>query len=255
MATAIPDIITAATKSTMPTDRTSRPARFWPELMRLAIGLSLGLALIWLAVPRTVGAFLNLPGDPVLEAMQTGRPVSNEELHRFVLSRERSLKWVDDGRAWSDLGLAHLRLAELSGYDTFSGVGYLAASTEALKTGLSKSPANPYAWARLAYLGLRQEGEGIDAKEALIMSLFTGPFERSLVDSRIEYALVIWHQLDVGQQDMIHEQIVFLARFDRRRLYQIARQDPSYRVIALTALAPPPERQAALRAALKKPAK
>ncbi|MDP6832675.1 MAG: hypothetical protein QF512_17095, partial [Alphaproteobacteria bacterium] len=133
---------------------------------------------------------------------------------------------------------------------------HLQASTEALKTGLSKSPANPYAWARLAYLGLRLEGEVVDAKDALIMSLFTGPFERSLVHSRIEYALAIWHQLDASQQTMIHEQIVLLARIDRRRLYAIARQNPNYRVIALTALAPHPERQAALRAALKnKPAK
>jgi hypothetical protein len=221
-------------------------------MLRLVIGLSLAAALIWLAFPRTISAIMNLPGDPILQAIQNGRPADNEELLKLISSRDKGLEWTDDGRAWTDQGLAYMRLAEQSGHGTAAGIGYMEAGVEALKTGLSKAPANPYAWARLSYLGLRMDGADSIAKPALIMSLFTGPFERALVDSRIQYALSIWHQLDASQQALVHDQIILLERFDRRRLYQITRQDPSYRVIALTSLAAYPERQAALRAASKK---
>ncbi|MBL6952719.1 MAG: hypothetical protein ISR50_08800 [Alphaproteobacteria bacterium] len=226
--------------------------RRWPETARILIGLGLGLALLWLATPRTMAAFLSLPGDPVLQAMQTDGPVTSDDLRGFIASRENALAWIDAGRTWTDLSLGYLRLAGQTGDDGTSASNYLEISAKALKTGLSKAPANPYAWARLSYLDLRLEGAGRDAKNSLNLSLFTGPYERLLAESRIEYALAVWYELTVTQQALVHDQIVFLDRFDRRRLLGIIRQNRNAKVIALTALAPYPERQAAVRAALKK---
>jgi hypothetical protein len=248
----IRDIITVATKSIMPTKRPVRAAPLYYEIVRGILGLSLAFALLWLAVPRTMAAFLHVPGDLILRSIQTNQTVSNEDLHQFIVSRQNALEWVDGGRTWSDQGLAYLRLAENTGYASFAGQGYLAEGAEALKRGLSKAPASPYAWARLAYLRLLQDGMGGAAKRALMMSLFTGPLERRLIDSRIQYGLIIWHQLDASQQSMIHKQILLLDKTNRQRLYHIVRQNPNYRVIALTALASYPERQAVLRAALAK---
>ncbi len=250
-----PEIITAVTKSTMPIKptgiRLARLLRIWPEGVRIAAGLALGLALIWLAIPRTMAAFINLPGDPVLRAIQLGEPVTGDDLNGFIASREHALEWIDTGRAWTDLGLGYLNLAKQAGYGTKSGSIYIEQGAKAVETGLSKAPANAYAWARLTFLKLRRKDQNADAKNSLVLSLFTGPYERSLAPSRIRYGLAVWHRLNASQQALVHDQIVFLDRFDRRRLHQIVGNNRNLKVIALTALASHPERQAALRAALK----
>jgi hypothetical protein len=251
------EIITVGTKSTMPTSRAEKPGtnwliRFWPEATRIVVGLALGFALLWLAIPRTMAAFVSLPGDPVLQAIQTGKTVTNDDLSGFIASRNNALKWVDAGRTWTDLGLGHLHLAEQAGGDTATATSYREKSARALKTGLSMAPANSYAWARMSYLDLRLGRARAHVRDSLILSLFTGPYERPLAESRIQYALAIWHEFNVRQQALVNEQIVFLDRFERRGLLKIISQDRNYRVIALTALARHPERQAALRAALKK---
>jgi len=248
-------IITDATKNIMPTEqigKTGIPSllRRWPETARILIGLGLGIALLWLATPRTMAAFMNLPGDPVLQAMQTDQPVTSDDLRGFIISRENALAWIDAGRTWTDLSLGYLRLAGQTEDDGTGATNYLELSAKALKTGLSKAPANPYAWARMSYLDLRLEGAGVDARNSLIFSLFTGPYERPLAESRVEYALAVWHELTVSQQALVQEQVVFLDRFDRWSLLGLIRQNLDAQVIALTALANEPERKAALLAAL-----
>ena len=252
MAMATRDTTTAATKNIMPTRGPTRAGGIWPEWGRIAVGLCLGIALVYLAVPRTMAAFLHLPGNPILETIQTGGSASGAELQILADSRENGLTWVDAGRAWTDLSLAYLTLAEEAGYDTDVGAAYLAQSVRALKTGSSKGPANPYAWARLTFLGLESNGPEVESKSALIMSLFTGPYERSLAQSRIQYGITLWHRLDAAQQALIYDQIVFLDRFEPRQVIEIARQNQKSRIIVLTALADRPKRQAALRAALGK---
>jgi hypothetical protein len=250
-----PEIITAVTKNIMPIKpagtRPARRLRIWSEGTRIVAGLALGLALIWLAMPRTMAAFSNLPGDPVLRAMQSGQPVTGDDLHGFIASREHALEWIDAGRAWTDLGLAYINLAKQAGYNTKSGRINIEQGAKAVEAGLSKTPANAYAWARLTFLNLRRNDRDVDARNSLVLSLFTGPYERSLAHTRIQYGLAVWHSLNASQQALVHDQIVFLDRFDRRRLHQIVRKNRNLKVIALTALANYPERQTALRAALK----
>lgn len=225
--------------------------RSWPETTRTLIALCLGLVLLWLAIPRTVVAFMNLPGDPVRQAIQTGGPVTGDDLHGLVSSRENALQWNNGGRIWADLGLAYMLLARQAGYATVAGTDYLEMSAKAIETGLSKAPADPYAWTRKSFIDLQLEGPGRSAKNALILSLFTGPYERSLAHSRIQYAFSVWHRLNASQQAMVHTQIEFLDRFNRSRLVQIIGKNRHAQVIALTALASHPERQAILRAKLK----
>jgi len=252
MVMGIPDIITDVIKSIMPINWTTHLNRNWQFITRILIGVSLGVSLLWLSIPRTMAAFLNLPGDPVLENIQLGKPVTIDDLNNFVSSRKNSLEWVESGRTWTDLGLAYLQLAKQVGYDTEEGTEYTAKSAQALKAGLSLAPASPYAWARLAFLGLQPQNYGIDAKHALIMSLLTGPFERRLASTRIQYALALWDKLEARQQKMIYGQIVFLDRFSRGRLLKLARRNRKSRTIVLTALAKAPERQESFRLALAK---
>ncbi len=235
----------------MPTEQDRAiPATSWPNIGRILVSLGLGLVLLWLSVPQLMAAFANLSGDSVLTQLQLGKQVTREDLQRFATSREDSLDWVDAGRTRSELGMGYLELARTVGYGTQMGSVYLTKSAEALTEGLTRSPADSYAWVRLAFMGLQLNVEGIDARHALIMSILTGPHERYLVPSRVQYALVLWDQLDTSQQRLVYDQIAYMDRISPKHLLELARLKNRNQSVVLDALAQNPERQAAVREAL-----
>ena len=110
---------------------------------------------------------------------------SIDELKMLADAQRSGQLWLADGRLRTDLGLAYLLLAEkLPRGDTNAGA-YLQRAIEALKAGLARAPANPYAWARLAYAEALAHGWSPLAMSSLRLSLITAPYEPRLLWSRL----------------------------------------------------------------------
>ena len=81
----------------------------------MAIALVLGMALLWLGVPRLVAAFLTLPGDSTLRRLQEQQAIAPNELETVIESRAAALRWVSSGRLYTDRALGRLLQEEGTG--------------------------------------------------------------------------------------------------------------------------------------------
>lgn len=171
-----------------------------------------------------------LPGDPVLNAIQSGDDVRRSELEDLASSREAALGWIESGRAWTDLGLAQVRLANKAGLD--GGRRLLEESVSSLRRGLGLAPANSFAWARLAYVELARGGPSTAVTEALNMSMLTAPYEPRLLYSRLDLSLLVWRQFDEEGRALVAQQVRYAWEMSRPRLARLAQKRNASRIVA-----------------------
>ena len=177
------------------------------KLSAITITLLLVSGLSYLAIPRTIAAVMMVPGNVVLEDIQTGRSVSNRDLRLLVKSRQDGLRWIDSGRVRTDLGLAWLLLAEGDAGDAEYDKEMLALGLRELKAGLAKAPARPFAWTRLALAELLANGPSEKVDQAMHMSILTDRYNPMLLPIRIQLALEAWDVLSPDNRSLVHEQI------------------------------------------------
>lgn len=127
----------------------------------------LGLSLMMFPV-----RLIHLRGDGVREALVGRKVVTGDQLNLFEQTRTTTLGWHETAGAWTDLAMGAM-----------SRKDYLKVR-EREERALALAPANPYGWAALAYVLLQTEGPTTRAKEALRLSVLTGPQERKLASSR-----------------------------------------------------------------------
>lgn len=224
-----PAIVTASISLT---ETAPRGGGQWGRNAAAFLALAGGAALLTSAVPRTIAGFSMLPGDPVLEAIRLGEQVSVSELELLASSRQAGLAWIESGRGWTDLGLAQLRRVKNAGTWTAEGQRLLDESASSLRHGLALAPANPFAWARLAYVELVRGGPSKTVVEALKMSMSTGTHEPHLLFSRLNLCLKVWRQFDEEGRALVAQQIRFAEKKSRTKLARLAKKWNASRIVA-----------------------
>ena len=219
-----------------PTTSARRRRRPYPALLFALAG---GLILLVLAVPRTFVSVVTLPGLHVLNAIQNDAEFSREDLQVLSRGLERASAWIDSGRIETDQGLAQLRLARTAGYRSEEGRRFLDEAGESLRRGLARAPANPFAWARLAFVRLAKDGPSKAVTEALVMSMKTGADDPRLRFSRLPLFLSAWEWFDEDGRRMAEAQIRRAWMTSPRTTAEIARRhDRSEAVRGVLAAAP-----------------
>lgn len=177
-------------------------------ILSLGLPLVLALLVLGLAVPRLLGAWAMLPGNPVYDAMRPGgsRP-DFADLRALMDSRIQALRWIDDPAAWAQLGAAQAALARRAGTRTPEGLRFVLESIESHRASLALAPADPYAWLRLANMTARIEGYSENVAKFLKMSVLTGPNERAIVLHRTQLALYAWPRFDTAGRALFARQI------------------------------------------------
>jgi hypothetical protein len=194
-------------------------------LQRRLLALPLALAafaLLLFAVPRTIGVLVSARSEPILRALQDQRPVEVADLQTLAQALQTGRRWLGDGRLRTDLGLAYLLLAEKLPPDSPEASEALQRAIEALRGGLSRAPANPYAWSRLAYAEALAQGWTPQAVAALRLGLITAPYEPRLLWSRLRMAFLAWPEMAVEDREMVLHQIRLAWRADPRELVRLA---------------------------------
>lgn len=194
------------------------PARWYLTLAGIAIA---GMALLYLAVPRTIGAFQMLPGNRTILEIARGGDASRESLEVLAASRRRAADWLDSGRLWSDLAAAELLIAE-SG-DAGADRDSIRRAAAALRTSLRLAPASPHAWTRLAYAEmLLHDGPTDAAASALAMSMLTGRYEPDLMFARLELGFLAWPNFAIADRELVLDQVALAWRKSPKRLLDAA---------------------------------
>lgn len=182
----------------------------------------MALALIVLALPRTVAALLTIPSAAILRSLQNQETVDIEDLENVVSGQRRGLSLVADGRLATDLGLAELLIAERLTSDDPAVPTHFTNATNALKQGLALAPGNPYAWARLAYAEARQQGWTPLALSSLRLALLTSPYDPRLLWSRLRLGFLAWPYMQPDDRDIVLQQIRWAYDENPKELARLA---------------------------------
>ncbi len=192
------------------------------KLYSVLVAFSLGCCLLYYSVPRVVASLEAYPGNEILRRMQRGEAVDSSMVERLITSRQRSLDWWGRGRDWTDLALAQLALASFHRGVKVGSKELIRNASLALKEGLARSPLNPHAWTRLAYTWelLREPPEKIVS--ALLMSLYTGPYEPELTNLRLKLCLSNWENFSEEGRYLVRKQILFAWKISKSDLVALA---------------------------------
>jgi hypothetical protein len=198
-----------------------------PVLALLAAG---AVALSVLALPRFAAQVLLLPIVEDLDALQMGAVLSGDRLTRArdALATARRLD-PGDGRLSTDLALIELLDA---GAAPAEKPVKLEAAIADLERGLGESPANSFAWARLA--GARYARDGRTSPKmlaALRMSYVTGLYADKIMPFRAGLALANWDALGPELTSFAKRELVYL--WERRGSWQ-ANQLPLIKLLCET---------------------
>lgn len=177
------------------------PRRLGPALVAVA----LGAGLVGLGLPRLVSALLTIDARAVLWEARSGGALPTERLASAAADLDAAQRWVSDGEVLSDRGFLLVRQAQATppGPERAALLDQAAAATAA---GLAAAPAQPSAWARLAWLHMVR-GDRASAVPALRMSLLTGPVAPALMASRLDLGLSLLPVLDADTHTLLRRQI------------------------------------------------
>jgi hypothetical protein len=185
------------------------------------IGL-VAIALLVLAVPRTISSFLLIPSGPVMIKLQLLQPVTASELDMLVASQRSGLDWDSRGRTRTDLGLAYLLKADQRPHDDVQWRQDMGKAITSLREGLALAPANPYAWTRLAYAETQLNGWSPEAIAALRLAFVTAPYEPRLALSRLRLSFLAWPHMTPEDRRLVFQQIRFAWKNSPRELTALA---------------------------------
>ena len=177
--------------------------------LAVVVALACATGVLYLSIPRTVAAFLALPGNPVFSRVQRGEPVLLEDVQTLAASRHRVVVWADWPSAWSELAYAEHEIAyrqrQTDGRLEPRLVERALAATE---HALAHSPSESEGWGRLALLRYVMAGPTDAAGKAFAMALLTGPVRPKQVGYRLDLAFRLWPRLSSDDRDLV-------ARFAR----------------------------------------
>jgi predicted Zn-dependent protease len=156
-------------------------------------------------------------------------------LQHFLHTRERALHWRSLSVIYDDLAMGALARAKRNGLPREE----LQAAKDWQQQALALSPADPYGWARLAFLDLLT-GDRDDAARALAHSIETGPHEPRLLVSRIGTAMLLGDRLDPAFRAQLPATIREAWAHNPEALAQAAREG-HYTAQVEAALADQPE--------------
>ena len=208
-----------------------RPASVLPGLLT---GAAMAVLLLGLGGPSLVGALVALPGVAAMSQVRAGDALSPERYDQAAGALAESARFWPDGSLEADRGYLFLRRAEAMEPGETRDRAYRAA-IDATQAGLASAPAQPSAWARLAYLELRQ-GNRPASLAALRMSLITGSVVPELMTSRLEIGLRLAALFDAAMVGLMKRQIRLIWILKPEYVTQLS-ADPSAADFVRAALA------------------
>ncbi|MDG4720112.1 MULTISPECIES: hypothetical protein [Thalassospira] len=200
------------------------------------IGLVGAVFLLSLAVPRTISSITYELTTPVFDNRNNPQ-ISEEQLLEIKDDLLYAISWVDNPVTWSRLGYVYLALGNRSTAPDQKTLN-LEEAENAFTNAVAGSPMDPYYWLRLSYARLLSGGKNDgSAVEALKMSLLTGPYERPIAVEQIQYAALLWDQLDDEQQNIVREKVRWISGLENKKLLTLAKSNIEAMTVILSALA------------------
>ena len=185
--------------------------------------LTIGVSAVCLALPRAISAFHILS----IKNQLSSQTLSEAQFQKVKTGLQAALEWSDD----PDYYFFWERSLSKRGIDSANEAmrsSFREERISLLKKGLSRAPARPYEWARLAHLYSLQDHANL-AYEALKMSVYTGPNIRPLHLSRVFTLSKIWLELDSADRIFFHKEAELAFRYQRSKVIRSSKNNKNMR--------------------------
>lgn len=141
--------------------------------------------------PYFIGGAIVAPYGDTLRDIARGEKVKDSTLAGTEQALQVSRGWVETGQSSVALGKLHF-IAARNANSPKDQRKSLSESVTALRAGLSRAPAQPYAWLQLAQAERARRGATASLEKFLSLSMSLAPWEHRLVLPRLEIALGVW---------------------------------------------------------------
>jgi hypothetical protein len=178
-------------------------------VQRVIVGsatILLGLLLLSLAVPRTIGHLLLLPGNTAFANALNGQLLSAQGYKRALDSANAALGWVELPDLRKSLGASLYYQSQSGDVLNLDVAATLEGARKELEQGLAEEPADSLPWAWLSDIR-RFQGDPGDAARALRVSILSAPHDVNLAPLRAGIALALWAQLDADTRNLAEADI------------------------------------------------
>jgi hypothetical protein len=199
------------------------------SLSRTATGAVLGvvgLALVIATAPHLVAGIVQIGGDPAVAAIERNLPTSPDMLDAAIDSRRAALSWYDTPAYHDQIGFAAvrswIRLNALLVKAPEAERQSRQLAIDEFRQGLTKEPAEPYAWHQLALVDLMTSGPSQRTSQLLKLSVRSGPNEPGIMVQRIVVAMMAWTNLDLETRQLFMSQVEAAAAYRTRELADVA---------------------------------
>ena len=195
--------------------------------MEIALPAILGLALLGLALPRTVSAWARLEAQPVFEKFDTGQPPTTEELAEGRAGLDLALRWWPSSIRLVEAARVEFASALALAPDDPRRGAFLEQAEGHLAESLRYNPADGLAWLILAQVRLLRGAGGEQIAAALIQSVDMAPNYRLLWGPRAALLLRHWRYLDEAQFHVLQRHLRAIwatSPGDRGRLLEVAQE-------------------------------
>lgn len=172
------------------------------------VAAALGAFLCVYAALFAVRAWDFAHAEPRYNAVARGHIGTAVELDALMQALRASPWRADLNRA----AFVQMLAAQREGLKSLRATTRLTAARRDLRRGLSASPADVYAWTRLAVTEARLNNTKA-AAGALSMALQIAPAERRLTGLQFDLAVALWPNLDGEGRAAIERRLVFAAKW------------------------------------------
>jgi len=183
------------------------------RLLLLGLALVLAVYVLWFSYPRLVSSLRYLPVETALERNWGDYPIPQRQFPILIGIAKTAIQTLDHARYWQGLAWLYYIQAYDLGFDTKQGQILLTHSEEAFGVSLSKSPADPASWLRLAWVRYLLNDDSERVIKALKMSFYTGRAERYLMLDRLGLALRVTSQFEPQDISLVRDQVQLSWRF------------------------------------------
>ncbi len=161
----------------------------------MLVGLIAGAVLLAMGMPRLLAALTSLEGEAVVwevfHAPLLGTPpLPADILAEGAASLADAASWNTSGEREANRGDLLFRQLQAMPASDPDRAEVLQNAVAALEAGLAEAPAQPAAWAQLAYLRAIS-GDAVAAAKALRLSLLSGPVAPGVLPSRLKFGLAL----------------------------------------------------------------
>ena len=131
-----------------------------------------------------------------------------------LLRTRMDVRTLDAARAKLDPARAaflDMRIAQEIGVRSQAGQSRLVRAVGELARGLMRSPADAYAWTRLAAVEMQFNGGREAAAQSLGLALMIAPHDRKLGPMQFDLAVVLWPQMSGEAREALVRRARFIA--------------------------------------------